>query len=156
MTIIFIGFFSFESNTSLRRLCIKQQCSGPKDQKRTKRLHWLVSLLSTIPADSKLQTLELVVGMPHNPHGTEDASLKPQSKLGDDLAQLDAIFVGDSFENIERLQYEVRVVDWSWKSLPGHIVSASQSFPLASERGILEFKRVSNSSLSVVGTTKSC
>jgi len=145
------GFFAFDSNTSLCCLAIKQKCTGLKDAKRTKRLHWLISLLSTVPNDNKLQIVNVTVRMPYNPHGTKDASLKPHSKLENDFSQLDALFAGDSFRSARRITYGVSVVNWSWKVewnwkdgciASGSGISTSALFPLSEARGIFQFETV--------------
>lgn len=138
------GYFSFSSNTALIRLNIEQHSSGPKDTKRTKRLHWLLSLLTTIPSDNNLQTLRLSLNMPFNPHKTRDASLKPNSKLAEDFAQLDKLFISESFKNVKKIKWKVTIVDWIWPRSNGRyrgaVVTESAVFPLTSDKNILVFK----------------
>lgn len=141
--------FSFALNSSLRHLTIKQWYLGEKEAQRTKRLDWLVGLLSTIPDNNQLQTLNISVNMPYNPHGTKDASLKSRSKLASDFAQLDALLAGDLFKLVRRIMYEVNVVNWRWKvdrrrkdcqTSSGEAVSTSKLFPLSEARGVFQFK----------------
>lgn len=96
-----LKYIDLSSNIALESLRISQVIATSWNYQCPKRLHWIISILSSLPTQNNLRYLSIVLRMIDNPHNTADHSIMPRSKLENDLRTMDALFTGAQFSKLE-------------------------------------------------------